>query len=615
MSVVESLLSRGRYRIFCLVLLLVLALNEVACTGFSTVHKYGNKAIATVLDSAELIMNDNPDLAYGLLESMDYRNIRLRKHQAYYALLYTEALYKNYLPIESDSLIMTAVLYYTKHNNLNLLFRAYYYLGCVYSELNCIPDAVVALSQAEKYVDYVSSNFSKGLLYSKMGAVFVDSFDYNRAETYFRKAIDYFDKAGKNLYKICSISEIGNIKMEQNQYNEAAVYFDQVLELARSTGEDEYMSAFIMNKLTNYVLAADTIGARLSVLEYLSLFGDQECDSRTLGTFARYYILIHDLTSARTCLDKAWQTPVEPDSINLYFDEYLYQKQLGNMSEALHMYDQSMYLQNQNIYRILERPVVGAQRDYYRTVSELESVKARNRVIILMASTIIFILIILSYTLFYKNRERKAAARIRDYLFTIDGLISRETLSQETIKGLNAILREKTDSERTDKETIHSLNKRIFELSAWQSINKDKISILNMKVREMLRQRFLPSDFLYTRYYEQLDDKKKAERLYKVVKSQIDDFTSSRNIDRMDSLLNETYSGIMKKLSSAQLALQEKELMLIRFILAGFSAKSIAAILNDTHQNINQRKKRLLDKIARKSEGVMEELGIILSIK
>ena len=117
------------------------------------------------------------------------------------------------------------------------------------------------------------------------------------------------------------------------------------------------------------------------------------------------------------------------------------------------------------------------------------------------------------------------------------------------------------------------------------------------------------------RFYEQIDDNKKAERLYKVVKTQMDAFTGSKNIDQLDGLLNETFDGIMNKLETQELDLKEKESMLIRFVLTGFSAKSIAALLNDTQQNINQRKKRLLDKIAHKSPVLMEDISLVLSPK
>ena len=131
----------------------------------------------------------------------------------------------------------------------------------------------------------------------------------------------------------------------------------------------------------------------------------------------------------------------------------------------------------------------------------------------------------------------------------------------------------------------------------------------------MLRQQFNPSDFLYTRYYEQLDDSKKAERLYRIVKGQLDGFTSHKNISRIDVLLNEAFDGIMNKLSLSELDLREKDMLLIRLVLAGFSAKSIAAILDDSHQNISQRKKRLLDKIAQKAPLIMDDLRMALSSK
>ena len=131
----------------------------------------------------------------------------------------------------------------------------------------------------------------------------------------------------------------------------------------------------------------------------------------------------------------------------------------------------------------------------------------------------------------------------------------------------------------------------------------------------MLRQQFNPSDYLYTRYYEQLDDNKKAERLYRVVKNQMEGFTNRKNIDRIDELLNETFDGIMNKVLSSGIDIKEKDLLLLRFVLAGFSSKSIAALLGETHLNVNQRKKRLLDKIQIKDPKLMSELSNALNNK
>ena len=101
--------------------------------------------------------------------------------------------------------------------------------------------------------------------------------------------------------------------------------------------------------------------------------------------------------------------------------------------------------------------------------------------------------------------------------------------------------------------------------------------------------------------------------MYRVVKSQLDGFKNQKNLCRIDELLDEAFDGIMKKITSSGIEIKEKDLLLLRFVLAGFSAKSIAALLDDTHQNINQRKKRMLDKIQANAPDLMDELRIALN--
>ena len=204
------------------------------------------------------------------------------------------------------------------------------------------------------------------------------------------------------------------------------------------------------------------------------------------------------------------------------------------------------------------------------------------------------------------NRKRKTNELIRQNLYAIDELTARYTISQKSLQQLNELLKEKTES-------IENLNERIIDLSSHETINKTRIQQLNSKVREMLRQQYVLPDYLYTRYYEQIDDTKKAERLYKIVKNQIADFTNSKNIEKLDKMLNDTFGDLMKKLSSPMLGLKEKEMLLLRLVLTDISAKSMAAILNDTNQNINQRKKRLLEKIGRKDPGLLADLIDVLN--
>ena len=319
-----------------------------------------------------------------------------------------------------------------------------------------------------------------------------------------------------------------------------------------------------------------------------------------LNILARYYISKHDFIHARELIDKAWAA--EPvDSVNILFTESLYYEQEGDYNKALYYYRESMSFNKQKALKVLSQPMIGAQSQYYRAVSELESLKARHRLILFFTTLILLLLIMVATTLFIINRKRKTNEQIRQNLYAIDELTARDSISQNTIHNLNELLKEKSES-------IENLNERIIDLSASESLSSTKIQQLNLKVRKMLRQQYELPDYLYTRYYEQIDDNKKAERLYKIVKNQIAEFTNSKNIERLDKMLNDTFGDLMNKLSSPILELKQKEKLLLRLVLTDISAKSMAAILNDTNQNINQRKKRLLEKIGRKDPQLLVEL-------
>ena len=577
-------------------------LTLVLAFGFSGCNHSGNR----LLDQADHVMDDDPQLAYRLLDSIDSRSLRHREDYARYALLYTEALYKNYKPIENDSLIMEAVRYYSDHKNPELLFRSYYCLGCVYSLYECYTDAVVAFTQAEKLIDYEDSDFRKGLLYSRMGDIFYFTYDYTRAESYFKKAVNYFDQAGRDYYLISAKGMVANCKAQMGDYKSAITLCDQVIDWAVRVDSVDLLQLYMTNKMAFLVYDDNLSEAKLLIDSIKSKFGLLEENSDALYNIARYYIKTKEYDNARIMLDRLW-TMLPIDSANSCFAETLLYEKIGQLDSALYYYRKSMDLNKALVMKVLNQPVMGAQRDYYRKVSELEALKAQNKITSLIASIIILLLIIFSSALFRINRKRKTKEQIRANIDAISELTARDSISQETIHNLNSILKEKTES-------IDDLKKRILDMSDREIISKTKIQLLNSKVREMLRQQYTLPDYLYTRYYEQFDDGKKAERLYKVVKNQIAEFTSPRNIERLDQMLKDTFGDLMDKLSSPAIGLQEKELLLLRLILTDISAKSMAAILNDTNQNINQRKKRLLEKIGRKDSSLLVELNAALSL-
>ena len=463
------------------------------------------------------------------------------------------------------------VHYYSDKKNIDYRFLSYYYLGCVYSELSKISEASVAFAQAEFLVDKIDNDHWKGLLYLRLGFVNRSTCNYIQAREDFIKAEECFGREGRDYYILSAMLNEGQVNRIMTNFTSADSIFQIIERRTLALGDSTFHRYCLFNRLACLLHLSETDLAT-DLIEKNGLTVDESSnDFKSLLTMSHYYIETKNYAKAESLLDRAGQLcKNEDDSIYYYFFNYRLAYRKGDIDKAFYHYGEFTSIQNNSLRMILNHSVLEAQYNNYKTITELEQLKARNKIITLIAS---IILIILISSLTIHNKKRQAEERIRDYISSIN------------------------------------------DLTTQISVNKDKISKLNDKVREMLRQQFNPSDYLYTRYYEQLDDNKKAERLYRVVKNQMEGFTNRKNIDRIDELLNETFDGIMNKVLSSGIDIKEKDLLLLRFVLAGFSSKSIAALLGETHLNVNQRKKRLLDKIQIKDPKLMNELSIALNNK
>ena len=122
-----------------IILSLLVALSFTGCRDHSPV--------ADKLKQAETCMNEYPDSALTILKSIVQTDLQSEEHRARYALLYSQALDKNYIDLTSDSLINIAVDYYKNRDDVKAKFLSYYYN--VYN----LTQATLAYMEAEQLVD------------------------------------------------------------------------------------------------------------------------------------------------------------------------------------------------------------------------------------------------------------------------------------------------------------------------------------------------------------------------------------------------------------------------------------------------------------------------------
>lgn len=524
-------------------LLIAIGCLAAGCNRAVHVKSIGRRAVIALMDSAESVMNDAPEHSLKLLDSIDSKDIRSGALNARYALLYTEAKYKCYKPVLNDSLIMIAVRYYSTGNHPEHQFRSYYSLGCIYYELGQLNNAAVALSEAERFAGKVD-DFRRGLLYSQLGVVYSESYDENRAEQCYKIASDCYSRSGKQTHWAYAVNCIAISKMNQHDFESADSLLCIVQEYAVDNDDRQLYINSIVNRLSCCLYNDEIDSCSLLVNHYLSTIGEPCDEWQILSLFADYYIKKKDYVQAESYLKKGWRCAKSyPDSINYYYLSSILAENKGHKDEALAFHKEYVSLQNNNLRKILRQPVLGAQKDHYQTIAELETLKNKHGRAVLTLSVIIFALILV-IVLIYRHYKRK---RVEEQLY--DSLLLVE------------------------------------ELTASNRIHTDKIEYLRSEVMKQFHERHDVSNLLYSMFSDTKSQEKiTKQQLTVIVNSLIRDYTSPEYSKNLDVILNETYNGIMDRLSENELGLTEKELQLLRFSLAGLSLKSVSIIIKESSQ-------------------------------
>lgn len=555
---------RNNSLVYCWILVLLAMFLVVGCSRVDDGMVRGRKAVNTIMDRVESVMDDNASLADSLIKLIDSKSIKGKENRARYALLYTGAEYKNYQLAVSDSLIMTAVRFYSISKNIDYRFLSYYFLGCVYLDFKRYNDAGAALANAEQLAGFIDNNHWKGLLFSQLGDIFRTTCDYHRAQEYYLKSVECFERAGSERHRLYAMHNLGKATMNLMDYYRADSILQIVENESVAIGDSVLFNQCFQSRLSCLVYmhesdrATDLINrSGLKIDESSHSFG-------YLETLAQYYIEVKDYAKSESLLERASNYVLsEDDSIFLFFVSYKLAKSQGNIEKALEYYDEYSLLQNFSLRTILSQPVLAAQKEQFRIMAENEMLKYRHVRLTLILCVVIFLLILVIVLVTYHYKKKRMKEQLYDSLAVVD------------------------------------------ELSG-------KIENLKNQVRVQFHERHDISNRLYSMYFDSTSqDKITKQQLNVTINSLIKDYTAPESVRKLDKLLNESYDGIMECLIDPEIGLTEKELELFRYSFAGLSSKSVSVIIKETPQNIYQIKSRSLKKVRRYSEELWNRLNII----
>lgn len=205
------------------------------------------------------MMSEQPDAAKRLLESVDRRELRTRRARARFALLYSQALDKNYIDVDCDTLAHVATDFYLRRGTPNERALACYYRGRVYDNAHEIDTAIRLYTQAEEYASQTDNTYLRGLIANDLAKMYdIQSFNELAINRYLQAA-DFFALTGHKKNVLMNyLAAIGLFLVEED-YDQLEYYLNLSEPLALELNDYSKLwyiartrAHLVINRDTNY---------------------------------------------------------------------------------------------------------------------------------------------------------------------------------------------------------------------------------------------------------------------------------------------------------------------------------------------------------------------------
>ena len=154
-------------RIYYVISAFLVAALFCCCQGDHTASRTAR------LERVDSIIDEQPDTALAMLRTIDMAGAS-DADVALFNLLQTQALYINYLPVTSDSLINVSIGYYRRCGDKAMLARACYYKGAAIYDIGRKKDALKFLKEAESIAEEIDDETLLGKIYERTCHLFYD---------------------------------------------------------------------------------------------------------------------------------------------------------------------------------------------------------------------------------------------------------------------------------------------------------------------------------------------------------------------------------------------------------------------------------------------------------
>ena len=178
---------------------LLLTLTSIIAITIMPACKHDSKEINELLKIEKLNESD-PKAALELIDSIQPEKYNTPKLKALYSLVKSQALDKNLILLNSDSIISVARQYYEDSPDKYHRMKSEYYYGMINLNSEKLDTALLAFLKAYDLGEEIKDYFWQGMAASKMTDIFTRNYDGQQALEFAKISLSCLRKAGKSEY-------------------------------------------------------------------------------------------------------------------------------------------------------------------------------------------------------------------------------------------------------------------------------------------------------------------------------------------------------------------------------------------------------------------------------
>lgn len=455
--------------------LLIIVLS-VACSR--------NNDIDNALSHAESVMEDYPDSALAILDTINPASLRGDRQKALYTLLQTQYRYKKYCTEDSDSLINETIGYFIDSDDRYHLMKSYFLKGWINYSNEYYYDAMLGAMGSLDIAQELSDNYYIAKSYELASLISHDTYNLKDAIKYTEKSIHYYRQPPVHeLNARYCVMDLALNYSNQSRYEESLNILDSLYQ-----NEESYDSVFIGEMGCIY----------LSVLYQLNRFDDMKTVIEKYGDYpyilsggdtydykilSHYYLISGDVKRAKEYIDSARNISADANTdVDLLFAEYEFAKFIDNDSMRISVLEKLYGTADLKFKRLRDDVALKAERNFFQNeaVKHQEVADGRYYIIILLIVSAIVVCLSIGWFLTDKNKK------LRINKLRLEGLLSntleihhKEFVEKEReIERLKRQLSENKENSESLDNKIKILENQIKDVKSRQlAIESNKLTI------------------------------------------------------------------------------------------------------------------------------------------